>query len=112
MIRGLPVSSLFPYTTLFRSFLNAEGPPPRVGQCFIIIDPRIAGDRQFAARVEVLLEAITAQSGARLPGARRLEARARAEAGGVAIPVSLHDDLTARAAGRAADAQPGPGSPA
>lgn len=94
------------------SFLDAEGPPPRVGQCFIIIDPRIAGDRHFAGRVEVLLEAIVAQPGPRLPGARRLDARARAAARGVEIPTSLYEDLAVRGAGGAAGAASNRGSPA
>ncbi|MBI3708923.1 MAG: Ldh family oxidoreductase [Proteobacteria bacterium] len=81
------------------SFFDAKGPPPRVGQFFLAIDPlRIAGP-SFAPRVDALLAAIVAQPGTRLPGDRRLKLRAAARRGGIAVPAALHADLTARAGG-------------
>jgi (2R)-3-sulfolactate dehydrogenase (NADP+) len=81
------------------SFFDAAGGPPRVGQFFILIDPgRFAGDG-FGARVETLCAAIGAEPGTRLPGARRLESRARAARDGIEIPDALHGDLRARAQG-------------
>lgn len=79
------------------SFFTAEGPAPRVGQFFLIMDPtRLAGD-DFFARLEVLLDAITSQSGTRLPGARRLALREQHRREGLAIPAALLEDLRQRA---------------
>ncbi|HVB38604.1 MAG TPA: hypothetical protein VND92_08700, partial [Vicinamibacterales bacterium] len=50
----------------------------------------------FGDRVEHLLDAITAQPGARLPGERRLTARAHARAHGVGVPADVLNDLLAR----------------
>lgn len=82
------------------SFFSAEGAPPRIGQSFVLIDPaRLAGP-DFADRLEVLLGTILAEPGTRLPGERRLSARAHAVADGIEIQDALHVDLTRRA-GRA-----------
>lgn len=81
------------------SFFDAKGPPPRVGQFFLVLDPtRFAGDA-FAARVGALTGAILAQKGTRLPGDRRLAARAKAEADGIRISDDLLADLVGRAGG-------------
>ena len=78
------------------SFFDAKGGPPRVGQFFLVLDPaRFAGEA-FAARVGDLVAAILAQPGARLPGDRRLAARAKAREQGIAIPDDLHADLVRR----------------
>lgn len=82
------------------SFFTAEGPPPHVGQFFLVIDPATFGDG-FAERVEGLLQAILVQPGTRLPGQRRLENRERARAQGVEIPDTLYQDLIRRAGGKA-----------
>jgi (2R)-3-sulfolactate dehydrogenase (NADP+) len=81
------------------SFFDAKGPPPRVGQFFVAFDPvRFAGP-SFAERLEVLLSAILAQPGTRLPGQRRLKNRAKALAEGVDIPDDLYAELRKRAGG-------------
>jgi len=81
------------------SFFDAKGPPPRVGQLLLLIDPaRFAGDA-FASRVETLLGAILGQAGTRLPGDRRLKLRAAAASGGIKVPGDLLADLRKRAAG-------------
>jgi len=78
------------------SFFDSAGGPPRVGQFFLLLDPaRFAGEG-FGARVEALCGAILAQPGTRLPGDRRLAARARAVSEGVEIPEALHAELVAR----------------
>jgi (2R)-3-sulfolactate dehydrogenase (NADP+) len=65
------------------SFFTAEGPPPRIGQFFLVLDPiRVTGPDSLA-RLEVLLGAILEQPGTRLPGDRRLGLRERARAGGL-----------------------------
>lgn len=65
-----------------------EGPPPGVGQFFVAFDPD-AFAAGFIDRIEDLAAAVLAQPGARLPGDRRLAARATAAREGVAI-----DDAT------------------
>ena len=78
------------------SFFDAKGPPPRVGQFFVLIDPRrFAGDG-FAGRVERLCATILAEAGTRLPGDRRLELRARAAKDGIAVPDALYAELLRR----------------
>ena len=81
------------------SFFTAEGPPPRIGQSMILIQPETFAGDGFLVRIEALLAHIAAQEGTRLPGARRLAARARAEREGIALPSALHADLAARAGG-------------
>lgn len=76
------------------SFLDDVGEPPAAGQFLIAIDPAAffegAIDRfgEMAAMVE-------AQEGARLPGVRRLEARARAAAEGIEIGETLLAEIRA-----------------
>jgi (2R)-3-sulfolactate dehydrogenase (NADP+) len=89
------------------SFLDAEGPPPHVGQLFLVIDPSFTPG--FGDRVEALCTAILSEQGARLPGDRRLAARARLARDGIAVPDALMRDLLSRA-GRPAPGTPAPGS--
>ena len=79
------------------SFFDAKGPPPRVGQLFIALDPERLGGAGALARAETLFAAILAQPGTRLPGQRRLALRRRAEAYGVAVPDPLYAELQRRA---------------
>ena len=71
------------------SFLDAEGPPPGTGQLIIALDPGSLGGEGAAGRFVALAEAIEEQAGARLPGARRLENRARAEREGLVVAEGL-----------------------
>lgn len=75
------------------------GGPPDIGQFFLAIDPAGFGDTGFAERIEVLLGAMLAQDGVRLPGDRRHIHRAEAEAHGIDVPDALLSDLRAYAAG-------------
>lgn len=81
------------------SFFDAKGGPPRVGQFFLVLDPQRFAGAAFATRVGDLVAAIQAQPGARLPGDRRLAARAKAQANGITISDDLHADLVRRAEG-------------
>ena len=81
------------------SFFDDKGPPPRVGQFFLVIDPARFGGDAFASRVATLVAVIQAQPGTRLPGDRRLEARQKAQAGGISITDNLHAELVKRAGG-------------
>lgn len=71
------------------SFLDGDGPPPATGQLFIAIDPNCFGHSRFAERVSTLASAIEQQSGARLPGTRRYQNRARAAREGLSIPPEI-----------------------
>ena len=53
------------------------------------------GDNAYAARLEAMLGALTAEPGVRLPGARRHEFRLRVETEGVKVPLELIDRLEA-----------------
>lgn len=79
------------------SFFDAEGPPPGVGQLFVLISPEAFGATRFAERVEALCAAVLAQGGTRLPGDRRYEARRRAAREGVVLPDTIFADLVRRA---------------
>ena len=81
------------------SFFDAEGGPPKTGQFFFIFKPECLGGDGVLARIETLMAAITDQPGTRIPGQRRLDNRAKAEAGGVYIPDELLENLTWRAGG-------------
>ena len=79
------------------SFFDADGPPPRTGQLFLVLRPECLSGGGFTGRVEELLGAITDQPGARLPGTRRLQAREQARRSGVEIAGGLLADLGRRA---------------
>ncbi|WP_430465001.1 Ldh family oxidoreductase [Tabrizicola sp.] len=72
-------------------FSGPVGGPPGTGQCFVAIDPD-AFAPGFVDRIAALAEAIQAQEGARLPGARRVAARRRLDAAGIEVD----DDLAGR----------------
>jgi (2R)-3-sulfolactate dehydrogenase (NADP+) len=79
------------------SFFTAEGPPPRIGQYFILINPSAFAGEGFLARLEQLLGEIIAQEGARLPGDRRLAQREQSRKQGINVPPALHSELQRRA---------------
>lgn len=80
------------------SFFADEGNRPRIGQAFLAIDPgALAGLDVYFARVDALCDALL-KDGARLPGARRSDSRARALQEGIAIPEALHSELLELAA--------------
>jgi len=74
------------------SFVTDAGGPPRTGQFFIALDPGAFG-RDFGPRLEALLAMIEADPAVRLPGARRLAARARSASHGVTLPRTLHERI-------------------
>lgn len=76
------------------SFFEAEGPSPAIGQTIIAIAPGRLSGNHYATRIEALLDAMLDQDGVRLPGSRRLENRARAEAEGIHVPQDLMDELS------------------
>ena len=74
-------------------FLDAKGPPPGTGQLLIAFDPAAFGGtlEHFAA----LAASIESQPGARLPGARRLAAREKANREGVTVTDALLAEIEA-----------------
>ena len=80
------------------SFFDDQGGPPDMGHLFLTLDPQRLSGGAFDARMATLFEAIAAEHGVRLPGSRRLEARARAARDGLPIPSALHAELQALAA--------------
>lgn len=84
------------------SFFTAEGGPPGVGQTVIAIDAdAFAGLDSFLDRAELVFAGIEAQEGARVPGARLPELRARAEREGLTVPARLLAEVRAIIAGGA-----------
>jgi len=78
------------------SFFIDEGNRPRLGQVFLVIDPdALAGRAVYRSRLEVLIETMLAESGVRLPGARRYALAAKAKAEGIEIPDALAKQLEA-----------------
>ena len=69
------------------TFFVDEGNQPRLGQAFIVIDPTaLGGATVYTERIEALLSAMLVDEGVRLPGQRRFDLMARADAGGIEVP--------------------------
>ncbi len=70
------------------------GNRPRIGHAVIVIDPQVlAGSETYYARIEDMVEAMLADDGVRLPGARRQLAGIRAQAEGIAVADGLYQEL-------------------
>ncbi len=76
------------------SFLDTKGPPPAVGQILLAFDPAAFAGADFLPRMGVLAEAIV-EEGGRLPGDRRLTARAQVAAAGLVLSGTLRDEILA-----------------
>jgi (2R)-3-sulfolactate dehydrogenase (NADP+) len=76
------------------SFLDAKGPPPGTGQLIVTFDPSAFGVNS-TARFAVLARAIEDQPGARLPGKRRLAARAAAARDGLTVSGAFLAEISA-----------------
>jgi (2R)-3-sulfolactate dehydrogenase (NADP+) len=74
------------------SYLDAHGAPSGTGQLIIAFDPA-AFDGEAPVRFGQLASSIEAQTGARLPGMRRLKAREKAKAEGLAISDALVKEI-------------------
>lgn len=79
------------------SFFDAEGPPPNIGQFFLLIDPQKFGGAEVVTRIAELSGEILKQPGTRLPGERRFALRAKAQAKGIEIPDALYAEILKRA---------------
>ncbi len=75
------------------------GNAPRIGHAILAIDPdALAGAASYFSRLEVMVAAMLADEGVRLPGARRHQSVARMRAEGIEIPEALHAELLQLAA--------------
>lgn len=73
---------------------GGNGGPPKGGELILALDPAKFGDPDnFLAHGEKLFDAILAQEGTRLPGARRFANRERTLQTGFDIPKSLYDTI-------------------
>jgi (2R)-3-sulfolactate dehydrogenase (NADP+) len=82
------------------SFFDVDGPPPGVGQLLLAIDPgAFAGQEVFLDRVAALVGMIEGDTGARLPGSRRLTQREKAQREGVTVDANLLAQIRALAGG-------------
>ena len=76
------------------SFLDAEGDPPGTGQLILALDAG-ALSADAPGRFAAMAAMVEDQDGARLPGSRRLAARARAAAEGVVVADALLAEIEA-----------------
>jgi (2R)-3-sulfolactate dehydrogenase (NADP+) len=76
------------------SFLDDKGPPPGTGQLIVAFNPA-AFAADAVARFGLLAQSLEEQQGARLPGARRLVARAKAMKEGLTISDALLKEIEA-----------------
>ncbi|MEX2641824.1 MAG: Ldh family oxidoreductase [Acetobacterales bacterium] len=74
---------------------DGDGGPSNAGQLIICFDPRRFADPGLTDRVEGLFGRIEGNGDARLPGGRRLEARAESLANGVAVPAGIYQQARA-----------------
>ncbi len=87
------------YSNQATSFFDAEGASPGVGQFIIAIDPGAGVGARFGDRLEALAAEIDAQNGTRLPGIKRLAARAKAKTKGIVAPAYLLAEIKGVTAG-------------
>jgi (2R)-3-sulfolactate dehydrogenase (NADP+) len=79
------------------SFLDDQGGAPSVGQTVLALDPAAFAGPAFLSRMGELADTLASEEGVRLPGDRRLAARAKAAASGLALPPALYAELVALA---------------
>lgn len=81
------------------SFFDASGGPPGTGQAIIAIDPMAFGGVRAVARFTEMADAIAGTEGARVPGRRRQELRARLMRDGIPADAALIDEIRRIGAG-------------
>lgn len=81
------------------SFFTADGPPPGTGHTIIAIDPDTFGGVRALHRFADMAEAIEGAGGARVPGHRRHDLRARRRREGIPVDRALLDEIEKIAAG-------------
>ncbi len=81
------------------SLFEGEGAPPNLGQVMIAVDVDAVSGGAFAGRMVDLAAIYAELEGVRMPGSRRLEARARAEREGLAIKPAILSQIRDLAGG-------------
>ena len=79
------------------SFFDDAGQAPGVGQLFLLFDLQTFGGQRIQERIEALCTTIETDSGARLPGTRRIGSREKTAVSGITVPRKLFEDLQKRA---------------
>ena len=78
------------------TFFVDEGNQPRLGQAFIVIDPAaLGGSAVYSERIEALLSAMLVDEGVRLPGQRRFDLMAKADASGIDVATATLEVINA-----------------
>ncbi len=75
------------------SLFDDKGEPPNLGQTILAIDADVLSGAKFPERMTALLSMLGEETGARLPGIRRLENRKRAEQDGIQLPCNLYAEI-------------------
>jgi (2R)-3-sulfolactate dehydrogenase (NADP+) len=75
------------------SFFDDKGPPPGVGQAIIAIDPSCFGGSNALVRFAEMAQIVAASEGARLPGRRRQDIKARLSRDGIPADPKLIDEI-------------------
>lgn len=74
------------------SFFTEEGPQPRIGQFFLLINPATFNP-SFVSQAELLFTEILLQPGTRLPGSERFKRRRKALADGIDLDPRIIEQL-------------------
>tara|TARA_Y100001970_G_C14246401_1_gene868591 strand:+ start:1390 stop:2397 length:1008 start_codon:yes stop_codon:yes gene_type:complete len=74
-------------------FSGKLGGPPKTGQCFFAIDPYAFSGKEFFEKIDDLVEAISVQHSARLPGERRKNYRKMTELKGVEVDEKIIENI-------------------
>lgn len=77
------------------SFMDAKGGPTGAGQIILAFDVDVLSNHLYDARIGDLIAAIEADSGARLPGSRRIANRQKAAREGVTFGAALMQEIEA-----------------
>jgi (2R)-3-sulfolactate dehydrogenase (NADP+) len=75
------------------SFTDNKGKSIGCGQFFIAISPKLFAPGSFDRQIKALTKSITAQEGARMPNARRVENQKRLKREGLTIEAALYEKL-------------------
>ncbi len=75
------------------SLFTGDGPPPALGHSLLVIDPGKLSGGAYFERMGVLMEAIAAEEGARLPGVSRLANREKSKKEGLSVSVPLYKEI-------------------
>lgn len=75
------------------SFFDDKGAPPGTGQAIIAIDPEAFGGVRAVSRFTEMAQAVAETGGARVPGRRRQEIRARLQRDGINADAALIEEI-------------------